>query len=502
MTTSTTNTVTTATDEWELDYSKTGVVIGLEIHIQLNKLNTKLFCACNSDYRGAEPNTHCCPVCLGLPGSLPVVNKRALEFATTLALAVDSTISGRQFFHRKNYYYPDMARNYQISQYNRGGGVPFAEGGKVIIKTKDGKPKHIMLDRMHLEDDPGKLVHKGNFDTSPYTLVDYNRCGTTLIELVTKPVMYDPEEARAFCNKLKSIISHCNISDVTMDGAFRVDANISIEGGERVEIKNIGSVKDVEKALRWEIFRHQQEKKRGQPVGRETRAWNGRATILLRSKEYEDDYRYFPDPDLVPFEVSQEVIKKVKKGLPELPDQRMIRFMNTYNLSEYDSDVLISDKNLADFFESCAKKISDYKAIVNWLNNDIAGYLNDQDKDIGETKITPKLLIELIEMIQKNEIPVKLAKKMIPDLLEGKSAKKLAKEQQIQKITDPAILNPICDQIIQQNPQILQDMQKKPKAFMGLVGKVMQATKGQADSELVQKMLADKTKFDLSTLNN
>jgi len=497
-----TQTNSNATDEWEVDYSQTGVVIGLEIHIQMNKLKTKLFCSCNSDYRGAEPNTHCCPVCMGLPGTLPVANAKAIEFATTLAVAVNSKISDRQCFHRKNYYYPDMSRNYQISQYNRGGGVPFASGGEVFIKTKDGKQKRIQLDRMHLEDDPGKLVHKGSFDTSPFTLVDYNRCGTTLIELVTKPVMYTPEEARAFCNKLKSIISHCDISDVSMDGAFRVDANISIEGGERVEIKNIGSVKDVEKALRWEILRHRQDQKRGKPVGRETRAWNGRATVLLRSKEYEDDYRYFPDPDLVPFQVEQKIIDKIKKGIPELPDQRLVRFIQQYGFSEYDADVLISDKFNADFFEDCAKKNPDYKTILNWINNDIAGYLNDDDLSIKDTKLTPKILLELIEMVQKNEVPINIAKKFIPEMLKGKTPSKLAKELQVQKITDPAVLTPICEKVIQDNPKVLEDIQKKPKAFMSLVGMVMKETKGQADSELTQKILAEKIKFDLAKLNN
>lgn len=487
-------------DEWELDYKQTGVVIGLEIHVQINQLKTKLFCLCSSDYRGAEPNTHCCPVCLGLPGALPTTNQKAIEFATTLALALNSKISDRQFFHRKNYYYPDMSRNFQISQYNRGGGVPFASKGEVIIKMADGKPKTVHLDRMHLEDDPGKLVHKGTYESSPYTLIDYNRCGTALVEIVTKPEMHSPEEARSFCNKLKSIISHCGISDVGLDGAFRVDANVSIEKGERVEIKNIGSVKDVEKAIRWEIMRQKNDQKRGKTIFRETRGWNGRATTVLRSKEQEEDYRYFPEPDLVPFEVAAEIITKQKKNLPELPDARMKRFMSQYALSEYDSDVLTSDKYSADFFEECAKANSNFKLIVNWINNDIAGLLNDQDLELIDTKIKPKLLLELMSLVEQGTISIKIAKTMLPDVLKGKSPKKLVAEKDLTKIEDPAILEPLCDKVIAENKQVLEDMKKKPKAFMSLVGKVLKETNGKADTAKVQQILAEKTGFNLDLL--
>jgi len=271
-------------DNWEVDYSVSGVVIGLEIHLQLNQLKTKLFCSCDSEYRGKEPNTHCCPVCMGLPGVLPKINNSAVDFATTLAISLEADISEKQFFHRKNYYYPDMPKNYQTTQYNRGGGVPFANGGKITIKTQQGNSREIQMDRMHLEDDPGKLVHIGTFVTSPYTKVDYNRCGTTLIEMVTKPEIYDAEEARAFLNKLRAIISHIGISDIAKDGSFRVDVNISFENQKRCEIKNIGSVRDVEKAIRWEIMRQKLLIKQGKMINQETRAWNGKQTILLRTR--------------------------------------------------------------------------------------------------------------------------------------------------------------------------------------------------------------------------
>ena len=315
-------------------------------------------------------------------------------------------------------------------------------------------------------------------------------------------MIYTAEEARAYCNKLKSIISHCGISDVSLDGAFRVDANVSIQGGERVEIKNIGSIKDVEKAIRWEILRQKNEMKRGNPIYRETRAWNGRATILLRSKEEEEDYRYFPDPDLVPFEVEESKIEERRSVLPELPDARMNRFMDQYSLSEYDADVLVQDKYSADFFERCAQSNNDYKLIVNWINNDIAGRLNDQDLELNQTKLTPELLIELINLVQQGTISIKMAKQIIPEVPTGQSPTDLVEEQGLHKIGDEDTLNPLCDRIIEENPQVLEDIKKKPKAFMALVGKVLKETKGKADTLLVQKILAEKIGFDLKLLDN
>ena len=502
MSTKTKNTAPVADDDWELDYSETGVVIGLEIHVQLNSLKTKLFCSCDSQYRGDAPNSHCCPVCMGLPGSLPVANEKAIDKAATLALAVNSEISPRQFFHRKNYYYPDMSRNYQITQYNRGGGVPFADGGFIAIKLKDGSIKNVRLDRMHLEDDPGKLVHEGSLTTSSFTKVDYNRCGTTLIEIVTKPDMHNPDEARTFLNKLRAIISHTEVSDIAMDGSFRVDANISLENSARVEIKNIGSVRDVEKAIRWEIFRQKQDIKRNKPINQETRAWNGKQTTLLRTKEQEDDYRYFPEPDLIPFSVAEDRIAKIKANLPELPDARMKRFMTDFGLNEYDADVMVADKAMADFFETCTKGTKDYKLLLNWINNDIQGYLNDDNIGISQTKIKPALLLELMELIEKQVISTKIAKKMMPDLLKGKKPKALVKSKGLTKIVDLAVLEPICAKVIEANPKIVEDTKKKPRAFMALVGKVMAETKGKADSAVVQKIIGEKIGFDLNQLAN
>jgi aspartyl-tRNA(Asn)/glutamyl-tRNA(Gln) amidotransferase subunit B len=312
------------------------IMIGLETHVQITALKSKLFCGCDADYRGKDPNTNVCPVCMGLPGSLPVLNARSLELATTLALALECRINKRQFFFRKNYYYPDMASNFQISQYDKAGGVPFASGGKIVFKS--GKDAHtVTLSRIHLENDPGKLVHQGSITTSPYTLVDYNRHGIALVEIVSNPDLRSPEQARDYLNTLRNIIEHCGVADLSLDGSGRTDANISlkVEGreGQRVEVKNINSFKDVEKALQFEIIRQRQILKSGGDVPQETRHWTGKNTVSLRVKETEEDYRYFPEPDLVPMEVSDKLVARMQKSMPELPRARAHRFQKQYNLS-------------------------------------------------------------------------------------------------------------------------------------------------------------------------
>ena len=283
------------------------VIIGLEVHIQLTNLKTKLFCSCNADYRGAEPNSHNCPICLGLPGSLPVINERAIEFATRLALALDSKINDSMFFFRKNYFYVDLPKGFQISQYNKAGGRAFADRGNITVKI-NGNKKEIRLNRIHLEEDPARLVHKGSIATSPYTLVDYNRSGVCLIEIVSEPVIRSPEEAREFLKQLRSIVQYTRISNLDLTGAARVDANISIKGHERSEVKNISSFKEVERALKWEIQRQRNLLKRGKKLTQETRHWDDkrRITISLRMKEFEEDYRYFPEQDLVPITIDKD----------------------------------------------------------------------------------------------------------------------------------------------------------------------------------------------------
>jgi len=477
-----------------IDNNEFRPMIGLEIHCQLNKLKTKLFCSCNAQFRGEEPNIYTCPVCLGLPGSLPTVNREAINHAILLGLALKSKINKRMFFFRKNYFYPDLPQNFQITQYNKAGGVPFAEGGIITINL-NGTKKDIHLDRFHLENDPGKLLHiGGDIEHSKGTLIDYNRCGVALVEIVTKPELESPEEARIFLNKLRSIISHLGIIDVNMDGAIRVDANISIRGHARVEIKNINSFKDVEKALKWEITRQINLLKSGKEVEQSTRNWNGKTTTLLREKESENEYRYFPEADLVPILIKEEWIERAKKNIPELPDERIIRFKQQYSLNDYDAEVIVSDKSIADFYEQVCKLNKNYELIKNYLVNDILGLLNEQKLSIEQTKIKPNLLADLITELDNNTISSKIAKKYLPEILNGVNIKTWLKKQGVSKISDEKTLNELTDKVINENPNVLNDLKKKPQTFEFFVGQIMKYTKGQADPDLTRKILKEKLK--------
>lgn len=471
---------------------KTKPMIGLEIHCQLNKLKSKLFCGCNAQFRGEEPNKYTCPVCLGLPGGLPVLNKGAVDAAIKLAHAFNSKINNKQYFFRKNYFYPDLACGYQITEYNKGGGVAFADGGSILIKM-DNNEKDIELDRFHLENDPGKIVHMGgDIESSKGSLVDYNRSGIALVEVVTKPVMEKPEEVRLFLNKLKSIISHCDLIDLTKDGAMRVDVNVSITGHARIEVKNINSFKEAEKAVKWEIYRQKKMLEKGQEPIQSTRNWNGQTTSLLRAKESESEYRYFPEADLIPLSLDDDWIQKIKDDMPELPDARSKRFRGEYRLNEYDANVLMGDKYTADFYEESCNLNDDYQTIKNWLMNDIMGLLNEENKSLEESEVTPKLLVEMVKALNSKKITTKIAKKYVPKLLEGIPLKKWMKKKGVKKVTDPIVLGEFADKIIEENPSVVEDLKKKPKTFQFFIGQMMKATRGQADIQLTRKILQEK----------
>ncbi|MFX1322164.1 MAG: Asp-tRNA(Asn)/Glu-tRNA(Gln) amidotransferase subunit GatB [Promethearchaeota archaeon] len=469
------------------------VIIGLEVHIQLANLKTKLFCSCNSDYRSAEPNTHVCPICLGLPGSLPVMNKKSIEFATRLALALNCKINSKFWFFRKNYFYVDLPKGYQISQYNKAGGKAFADGGKVMIKINSSK-KEILLNRIHLEEDPARLVHKGNIRISPYTLVDYNRSGITLIEIVTEPVLSSPAEAREFLNQLKLIVQYTEISDLSLEGTLRVDANISIKGHPRTEVKNITSFKEVESALMYEITRQKHEIKKGKEIMQETRHWDGRVTIPLRTKEFEKDYRYFPEQDLVPIVLNKEIINEIKEKLPEMPYERVLRLQKQYMLSEFDAENLILDKSVADFYENGVNKDptfgpDEYKLYCNWLMNNIVGWLNENNKKIDETKLKPSYVIDLISNIKKGNITTKIAKTFIADMMKGNSISKMVKDKGKKRISEENILEKFSREVIDENPKIVEDCRQNSKAIEALIGRVMGKTKGQADPNITRQIM-------------
>lgn len=470
------------------------IKIGLEVHTQLTSLKSKLFCSCSSDYRGKEPNSVVCPVCLGLPGSLPVLNKKAVEYAVMAALAFNCKISKRMFFFRKNYYYPDLPKNFQITQYDKAGGVPLATNGYLYI-GEQGKRKKIKISRIHLEEDPGRLVHLGPIDQSPYTLVDYNRSGIALLETVTEPDMNSPREARVFLQKLRSVLEHLGIFDGSLEGAMRCDANISLAGGTRVEVKNISSFKEVERALSFEIMRQKGLLERGVAVKRETRHWDAtrRITVSLRTKEEEQDYRYFPEPDLVPIELSEEYINKVRSMMPELPDDRMKRFMSSYGLPRYDAGVLVSSKALADFFEECVKLYNKPKDISNWMMSDLLRYLYENNLELQESKITPEKLVEMIRLIDEDVISGKIAKRILPKIiLTGKPPRKIVEEEGMMKITDRQVLSELIDRVFSENPKAVKDALVDEKAVHYLIGQLMKKTEGKADPSLAAKMVNEK----------
>lgn len=472
------------------------VRIGLEVHVQLTSLNTKLFCGCSSDYKGKDPNSLVCPVCLGIPGALPVLNEKVIEYAVMAALALNCTISEKMFFFRKNYYYPDMPKNFQISQYDQAGGVPLALDGYLYIDAAK-KRKKIRIGRVHIEEDPGRLIHQGAIDTSPYTLVDYNRSGIALLEIVTEPDLDSPKEARIFLQNLRSILEHLGIFSGKLEGSMRCDANISLSGGTRVEVKNISSFKEVERALGFEIMRQKNLVKTGFSVKHETRHWdeNRRVTISLRMKEEEHDYRYFPEPDLVPVVITNDFIEKIEEEMPELPEARIERFVKNYHLPKYDAEVLVSEKAMADFFEKAVNIFNKPKKISNWMMGDLLRNLNENDLELPESKITPKNLIEMIKLIEAGIITGKMAKRVLPEMvLSGKKPSQIIKEKNLVRISSPEILFDIVSKVFDENPQCVKDAFEDKNAINFLVGQLMKATKGKADPQLANKIILERLK--------
>ncbi|MGQ9719920.1 MAG: Asp-tRNA(Asn)/Glu-tRNA(Gln) amidotransferase subunit GatB [Candidatus Jordarchaeum sp.] len=470
------------------------VKIGLEIHIQLTALKTKLFCGCSSDYRGKEPNSLLCPVCLGLPGSLPVTNKRAIDLAIMVALALNSNISRRTLFFRKNYFYVDMPKNFQISQYDKAGGVPLSTGGWVDFES-NASIKRVGIIRLQIEEDPARLAYHGTIDSSPYTLVDYNRAGIALLEIVTEPDIDSADEARLFLQKLRSIIEHLGVSNGDLQGSMRCDANISLKGGKRVEIKNISSFREVKRALQYEIIRQKQLIRRGSTVKQETRHWDEdrRITISLRTKETESDYRYFPEPDLVPIEISKTWIEKIQSKMPELPDARKTRLVKEFDIPEYDAGVLTSSKALADFFEECCKLYPDAKKISNWMMTDLARNLKELGIEISESKIKPKYLSDMLKLIDKGEISGKIAKKVLSQIVgTGDPPQKIIIKENLTKISDKTRIQKIIDKVFEEFPKAVQDTKTDPNAINYLVGQVMSKTRGKADPEITNKLIRKK----------
>ena len=438
---------------------------------------------------------------MGIPGTLPVLNGKALEDAIMVAIALNSKISERMLFFRKNYFYPDMPKNFQISQYDKAGGVPLALGGYIQINDKT-----IRIRRIQLEEDPGKLSYDGTIESSTYTLVDYNRAGIALIEIVTEPDMKTPKEARLFLEKLRSILEHLGISDGSLEGSMRCDANISLRGGKRVEIKNISSFKEVERALNFEITRQKSFLERGIAIGQETRHWDEvrRITISLRTKEEEQDYRYFPEPDLVPVVISKDQIKEIEQKMPELPDERRRRFIEQYHLLPQNAEILTRSKAMADFFEECAKLYEKPREISNWLIGEFLSYLNEKSIDIDESKLTPRHLVDMLRLIDEGKISRKMARSVLQDmLLTGKMPYAIIKEKGLEKIVDKEYVRDIVEKILKENPQAVKDAVIDEKAINYLMGQLMKETKGKVDpklaGEIMKERLSELAKFAVSS---
>lgn len=467
------------------------VKIGLEVHCQLTSLKSKLFCSCPTDYRGKPPNTNVCPVCMGEPGTLPVLNKEALRSAVMIALALHSDISRFTYFTRKNYFYPDMAKNFQISQYDGVGGAPLAKGGYVVLNNG----KTVRIRRIQLEEDPARLVYEGSIDTAPSALVDYNRHGITLVEIVTEPDMSSPEEARFFLQKLRSILEHLGVFDGELEGAMRCDANISLEGGVRVEIKNISSYKEVERALMFEITRQSNLLSRGIKIVRETRFWDERRriTVSLRTKETEEDYRYFPEPDLPPIVLTDEYLDEVKRKLPMLPDERRRIFVEKYGVSELNADVLVNDKALADFFEKCLEHYSRAQELSSLLVGDFLAQLHSLNVSIRDVKVSPSQIAKLLKLLDDKVLTGLSAKTVLKEMITtGEDPESIIQKRELHRISSRDMLAEHVDRVFATNPKAVEDALVNEKAIHFLVGQVMRMTRGKADPTLVREIIEEK----------
>jgi len=473
-------------------------VIGLEVHVQL-KTQSKIFCGCSTEF-GAEPNSNTCPVCLGLPGSLPVLNQKVLELGMKVGLALECTISNLIKFDRKNYFYPDLPKAYQISQFD----MPVSFKGHLAIELKadDGSlnEKKIGITRAHLEEDAGKLLHEGVRDGS---WVDYNRGGVPLLEIVSEPDLRSADEAFQYLTNLKSILQYLDVSDCNMEeGSLRCDANVSIRKkddakfGTKVEIKNMNSFRAVQKAITYEIKRQSEALNAGEKIAQETRLWNESKgqTFTMRSKEQAHDYRYFPEPDLVPFTVSKEQIQKIKNSLPELPKARMERFKKQFGLSGYDAYVLVSEKPLGDYFEVCASEKVNAKLASNWIQSELLGELNTRKVSLQDSKVKPKDLAGLVRLIENNTISGKIAKDVLPEMLEtGKSAEEIVKDKGLVQVTDTKLLEEVAERVIKANPKTVEEVRSgKGQAIGFLVGQVMKETQGKANPKLINEILSKK----------
>ena len=462
--------------------------IGLEIHCQLTKLESKLFCSCKANYRGLEPNTNICPICVGLPGSLPRLNKSGVEKATLISLALNCTVPPRISFYRKNYFYPDLPKNYQITQFDAYGHTSMGKNGKITV---DGK--EIKIRRIQLEEDPGRLIYEGSSEKTQITLVDYNRAGTPLVEIVTEPDFENPKQVRVFLNILVDLLENLGVSDPTLEGAVRADGNVSIKGGNKVEIKNVSSFHDLEKAVHFEITRQQSLIDRGIPVELETRQWDDRRkiTVSARSKEEEQDYRYFLEGDIPWVILDPQHVHRLKNKMPESISSKRDRYVAQYNIPEQVADILSSDKFYSDLFEQAHNK-TNAKEIANIITTDLMGFVDTNEKR-QKLKLNSQHLNDLANAIMTNKITRNSAKIALQEIVNtGKSFSVVISELDLSHVFDESALSDIIDHVIKEHESAVNEVKEKPETINFLVGKVMQKTKGKADPTLTLELLKKK----------
>lgn len=474
--------------------SKFEAVIGLEVHAQLSTV-TKIFCGCSTNF-SSEPNSNVCPVCLGHPGVLPVLNKKVVEYAVMMGLATNCTINKKSILARKNYFYPDLPKGYQISQFE----FPICENGFIEV-SDNGSIKRIGITRIHIEEDAGKSIHAPGSET----YIDVNRCGVPLIEIVSEPDMNSPKEAYEYLTKIKQLVKYLGICDANMEeGSLRCDANISVrpigqkEFGTKTEIKNLNSFRNVEKALSYEIDRQIELLEDGEKVIQETLLWDVdlNEAIPMRSKEEAHDYRYFPDPDLMPIEISSDWEKELKSNLVELPDVKRKRFIDSFLLPEYDAEILTQTKGLASFYEDVIRETSDYKSASNWIMSDVLGVLNDRKIEIADFPISAVNLARIINLINTGIISSKIAKEIFPIMLDSNSnPEEVVKEKNLIQISDTDLISKVIDKVLNDNKdQVKMYLAGTEKVFGFFVGQVMKETKGKANPQIVNELIKSKLK--------
>lgn len=479
--------------------SRYEAIIGLEVHAQL-LTETKCFCGCSTKF-GNPPNSNVCPICLGHPGVLPVLNKKVVEYTVMMGLAANCTINEKSVFARKNYFYPDLPKGYQISQYEQ----PICEHGFIDIELSDTTPRRLGITRIHMEEDAGKSIH----DQADETLVDVNRCGVPLMEIVSEPDMRTPEDAYLYLTKIKQLVQYLGICDGNMEeGSLRCDANISVrlKGetrlGTKTEVKNMNSFRNVERAIAYEIERQIDIIEDGGKITQQTLLWNAdlNKVLPMRSKEEAHDYRYFPDPDLMPVYVSDDWKAAIMLNMPELPDQRRKRFIEQYKLPSYDAAVLTSSRELADYYEKVVNVTSDYKSASNWVMGDVLKNINEQKISASRFSVSPEHLGKLINLISNNTISGKIAKDVFPEMLgSNKDPEIIVKEKNLVQITDTGAIESIIDDVIKNNDnEVQQYLSGKEKVFAFFVGKIMKETKGKANPKVVNDIL----KSRLDSLKN